>query len=102
MGLCVGGQKCQRVHAPKEDITDNFASSVIQLTCRGFEYLTSTYDSGGGTKRKAGGRWLSADRSALRRYGRERYNLSTTMMDEEDEGDSEDEDVDMPSLLPTA
>ena len=36
----------------------------------------------------------------MRRYGRERYNLATTMMDEEEEGDSEDEDVDMPSLLP--
>ena len=36
----------------------------------------------------------------MRRYGRERYNSATTMMDEEDEGDSEDKDVDMPSLLP--
>ena len=36
----------------------------------------------------------------MRCYGTERYNLATTMMDEEDEGDSEDEDVDMPSLLP--
>ena len=36
----------------------------------------------------------------MRRYGRERYNLATTMMDEEDEGDSDDEDVDMPPLLP--
>ena len=36
----------------------------------------------------------------MRRYGRERYNLATTMMDEEEEGESEDEDMDIPSLLP--
>ena len=56
MESCGAVQQCQRVHAPKEDITDDFALSVIQLTRRGFEYPTSIYDSGGGTKRKAGGR----------------------------------------------